>query len=89
MGLILTLIIGGVIGWIASMIMKTDVQMGWVANVIAGIVGSWLGTLLLGTMLGPGAPTASGISLFSILVSIIGACIAIYLWQLLSGARNL
>jgi uncharacterized membrane protein YeaQ/YmgE (transglycosylase-associated protein family) len=41
--LIVTLIIGGVIGWLASIMMKTNAQMGIVANVIVGIIGSFLG----------------------------------------------
>jgi uncharacterized membrane protein YeaQ/YmgE (transglycosylase-associated protein family) len=41
--LIVTLIIGGVIGWLASILMKTNAQMGIVANVIVGIIGSFLG----------------------------------------------
>jgi uncharacterized membrane protein YeaQ/YmgE (transglycosylase-associated protein family) len=48
MGLILTIIIGGIIGWVASLIMKTDSQMGILANIIVGIVGSGLGHMLAG-----------------------------------------
>jgi len=48
MGLILTFITGGVIGWVASLIMRTDSQMGILANIIVGIVGSGLGHLLAG-----------------------------------------
>ena len=40
---IASLIIGGVIGWLASIAMKTNAQMGWIANVLVGIVGSSLG----------------------------------------------
>lgn len=43
MDLLITLIIGGVIGWLASILMKTNSQMGIVANVVVGIVGSFLG----------------------------------------------
>lgn len=43
MGLIITLIIGGVIGWLASIVMKTNAQMGMIANVIVGVVGAALG----------------------------------------------
>ena len=50
MGLILTLIIGGIIGWLASIVMKTNAQMGMIANIVVGIVGasvgSWLGPQL-------------------------------------------
>ena len=47
MGLILWLIIGGVIGWIASMIMRTDAQQGIFLNIIVGIVGAFIGGLIL------------------------------------------
>ena len=46
--LIVALIVGGVIGWIAGLIMKTDAQMGIIANIIVGIVGSALGYWLSG-----------------------------------------
>lgn len=86
MGLILTLVLAGVIGWIASMIMKTDGQMGWIANVIAGIVGGFIGTTLLG-FIAPASPTDNGINIMGIVVGIIGACIAIFIWQMLAGRR--
>ena len=43
MGLIVTLIIGGVIGWLASLVMKTGAQMGVIANIVVGISGAVLG----------------------------------------------
>ena len=43
MDFIVTLIVGGIIGWLASLVMKTNAQMGWISNVIVGIVGSALG----------------------------------------------
>jgi uncharacterized membrane protein YeaQ/YmgE (transglycosylase-associated protein family) len=87
MGLILTLILAGLVGWVASMIMKTDGQMGWIANIVAGIVGGLLGTALFG-FIAPASPTDNGFSLLGILVGVIGACIAIFLWQLLTGRRK-
>ena len=54
MGLIITLILGGIVGWLASIIMKTNAQMGMLANVVVGIVGSMLGGWIAG-MLGMGA----------------------------------
>ena len=44
--LLVTLIIGGVIGWLASILMKTNAQMGILANVIVGIIGSFLGVFV-------------------------------------------
>lgn len=87
MGLIITLIIAGIIGWIASMIMKTDGQMGWIANVVAGIVGGFIGTTLLG-FISPATPTDSGLNIMGIVVGIIGACIAIFIWQMITGRRT-
>ena len=50
MDLIVTLVVGGIIGWLASIVMKTNVQMGPLANVIIGIVGSLLGYWLTGVL---------------------------------------
>ena len=50
MNIIITLVIGGVIGWLASLIMKTDAQMGLIANIVVGIVGSFLGFWLAGQL---------------------------------------
>ena len=52
MGLILALIIGGIIGWLASIIMRTNAQQGIILNVVVGIVGSLLGSFLLGRFFG-------------------------------------
>ena len=70
MNWIVTLIIGGVIGWLASMIMKTDAQMGIIANVIVGIVGSSIGFWLAG-VLGIGAGGAIGAYLIAILGAVV------------------
>jgi uncharacterized membrane protein YeaQ/YmgE (transglycosylase-associated protein family) len=72
MNLIVSLIIGGIVGWLASIVMKTNAQMGIIANVIVGIVGSTVGFWLAG-MLGLGASGA----IAQWLVSIAGAAILI------------
>ena len=71
MDLLITLIIGGVIGWVASLIMKSDAQMGLIANVLIGIVGSFLGMWLAGA-LGVSAAGPAGY-----LVSLVGAMLLI------------
>jgi len=68
MGLIVTLVIGGIVGWLASILMKTNAQMGIVANVLVGIVGSVLGGWFFG-VLGLGVAGTLG----SWIMSIIGA----------------
>jgi uncharacterized membrane protein YeaQ/YmgE (transglycosylase-associated protein family) len=52
MGLILALIIGGIIGWLASIVMRTDAQQGILLNIVVGIVGSLIGSFLLGRFFG-------------------------------------
>ena len=60
MNFIIWLIVGGIIGWLASMIMKTDGQQGIILNVIVGIVGSFLGGWLIAPLLGTHLPIRSG-----------------------------
>ena len=52
MNIILALIIGGVIGWLASIVMRTDAQQGIIMNIVVGIIGSLLGSFLLGGFFG-------------------------------------
>jgi uncharacterized membrane protein YeaQ/YmgE (transglycosylase-associated protein family) len=72
MNWIVTLIIGGVIGWLASMLMKTNSQMGVLGNVIVGIIGSSLGFWLAG-VLGIGAGSAVG----AYIIAVLGAALLI------------
>jgi uncharacterized membrane protein YeaQ/YmgE (transglycosylase-associated protein family) len=59
MDLVIQLVIGGVVGWLASIVLKTNAQMGLIANVIVGIVGAGLGGWL-GAQLGVGGPAIMG-----------------------------
>lgn len=75
MGLIVLLVVGGLIGWIASLIMRTDAQQGIILNVVVGIVGSLLAGFLLTPLIG-GAPITSGvIDVQTILISLLGAVV--------------
>lgn len=86
MNTIITLILAGIVGWLASLIMKTDGQMGTVSNIIVGIVGSMVGTWLFG-FISPATPTANGMNISGMVVGVMGACVTIFLWQVLSGRR--
>jgi uncharacterized membrane protein YeaQ/YmgE (transglycosylase-associated protein family) len=78
MSWIVTIIVGGVIGWLASMIMKTNAQMGAVANVIVGIIGSSLGFWLAGVLgLSAAGPIVGWV------VAVIGAALLIFLLKAL------
>ena len=70
MGLIVTAIIGGVIGWLASLVMKTGAQMGVIANIIVGIIGAALGFWLAGA-LGIVAVGSRGAWIISILGAVV------------------
>ena len=71
MGIIMWLIVGGVIGWIASMIMRTDAQQGIFLNIVVGIVGAFIGGLIISG----GNFGQTGLTLYSFLVSLLGAVI--------------
>lgn len=73
MNFIIWLVTGGVIGWIASIIMKTDAQQGAVLNVLVGIVGAMLGGFLISPLVGVGTINQSDFSLGGLLVSLVGA----------------
>ena len=75
MNLIIWLIIGGVVGWLASLIMRTDAQQGIVLNVVVGIVGAFLAGWFISPMVGIGTINQTNFSLPSVLVSLIGAVI--------------
>ncbi len=73
---IITIIVGGIVGWLASIIMRTNAQMGVVANVIVGILGSLLGRWLAGVM---GLAVTGGVAAW--IVSIVGAVLLIAILQ--------
>ena len=75
MNFIIWLVIGGVIGWIASMVMKTDGQQGIILNVVVGIVGAMLGGWLISPLIGVGTINQDNFSLPAMLVSFVGALI--------------
>ena len=72
MSFIVAIIIGGIIGWLASLIMKTNAQMGLLANIIVGIVGSVLGHWAAGAL-----GIAAFWSLGSFIISLLGAVLLI------------
>ena len=75
MGFIILLIVGGVIGWLASLIMRTDAQQGILLNIVVGIVGSLLAGILLSPLLGVAPITSGAISIPTLLVSLLGAVV--------------
>ncbi|HEX7013429.1 MAG TPA: GlsB/YeaQ/YmgE family stress response membrane protein [Steroidobacteraceae bacterium] len=74
MGIIVWLIVGGVVGWLASIIMRTNAQQGILLNVIVGIVGALLAGFIISPLIGVGTIN-EGVTLGSFLVSLVGAII--------------
>lgn len=83
MNLIIWLVIGGVIGWVASMIMRTDAQQGIILNVVVGIVGAMLGGWFLSPLLGAGTINGNDFSLGGLGVSLLGAVILLAIVNLI------
>jgi uncharacterized membrane protein YeaQ/YmgE (transglycosylase-associated protein family) len=81
--LIISLVIGGIVGWLASIVMKTNAQMGWIANVLVGVVGSALGYWLAGMV---GIEASGGILRF--VIAIAGAALLIFLLSVLGVFRR-
>ena len=78
MNWIVTIIVGAIVGWLASMVMKTNAQMGAIANILVGIVGSSIGFWLAG-MLG----LSTGGPIVGWLIAVAGAAILIFLLKAL------
>jgi len=74
MSWIITLIIGGIVGWLASIVMKTNAQMGLIANVLIGVLGSLLGFWIAGLL---GIAATGGILRF--IVALAGAALLIFI----------
>ena len=71
MNLIIWLLVGALVGWLASMVMRTDAQQGAILNIVVGIVGALIGGFLFG---GP-TINSSALNLTAILISFVGAVI--------------
>lgn len=75
MNIIIWLAIGGLIGWLASVVMRTDGQQGILLNVVVGIIGAILGGWILSPLVGVSTINQSNFSLAGLLVSLVGAVI--------------
>jgi uncharacterized membrane protein YeaQ/YmgE (transglycosylase-associated protein family) len=87
MNFLIWLIVGGVIGWIASLIMRTDGQQGIILNIVVGIVGAFIGGLLISPLLGAGTINNSGLTVGTFLVSLGGAVILLAIVNLFRRGR--
>ena len=88
MSFILWLIVGGLLGWLASMIMGTNDTQGKFLNVIVGIVGAFLGGLVLAPLFGTGTINDYDFSFSSLIVSLLGAVILLFIVGLFRRRRH-
>lgn len=86
MNFIIWLIVGGIIGWLASIVMKRP--EGMILNIVVGIVGSMLGGWLISPMLGAGTINQNDFSLMGLVVSFIGAVILLAIVNLVTRGRT-
>ncbi|WP_260483371.1 GlsB/YeaQ/YmgE family stress response membrane protein [Sphingomicrobium flavum] len=82
MGFIVYLIVGGLLGWLASIVMRTDAQQGIILNVIVGIVGAFLAGLVVS-----GGSIGDGITLQSVLISLVGAIVLLGIVNLIRRGK--
>lgn len=87
MNFILLIIIGGILGWLASKVMNTDAQQGILLNIVVGVVGAVLAGWLISPMLGVPPITSGSFSLGALVVSFLGALILLAIVNLFQRGR--
>ncbi len=75
MNLILIIIVGGILGWLASMVMRTDAQQGIFLNIVVGIIGALVAGFLINPLIGGGTITQGDFSISALVVSFLGAVV--------------
>lgn len=87
LGIIIWLVVGGVVGWLASMIMKTDAQQGILLNVVVGIVGAFIGGWLIAPLIGGSTSASAGFNVMGFIAALIGAIILLAIVNLFRRGR--
>jgi uncharacterized membrane protein YeaQ/YmgE (transglycosylase-associated protein family) len=82
MNVLIWLVVGGVLGWLASIVMKTDGQQGIILNVVVGIVGSLLASFIIAPMFGTGTINTNDFTIAGLMVSFVGAVVLLALVNL-------
>ena len=82
MGILSWIILGGLAGWIASMVMGTDKSMGIVANVVVGVIGALIGGFLVSLFGGSGV---TGFNVWSLIVAVLGSIVLLWIVKAARG----
>lgn len=88
MGIIIWLVVGGLVGWVASLIMNTDGSQGIILNVVVGIVGALIAGYFISPLVGISTINQNSLNIGSILVSLVGAVILIGIVKLVRGGAR-
>ncbi len=83
-GIITWIVVGGLAGWVASKIAKTDASQGIVGNIVVGIIGAFVGGFLVELFGGTGF---TGFNIWSFLVALLGAVVVLFIWRAITGRR--
>jgi uncharacterized membrane protein YeaQ/YmgE (transglycosylase-associated protein family) len=84
-GIISWIVVGGLAGWVASIITKTNASQGLLGNIVAGVVGGLVGGFVFGLLGGSGF---TGFNLWSFLVALVGAIIVLAIWKAVTGRKG-
>jgi uncharacterized membrane protein YeaQ/YmgE (transglycosylase-associated protein family) len=84
LGFIGWIVLGGLAGWVASMIVGTNGKQGLLGNIIAGIIGAFVGGFILNLFGGIGV---TGFNFWSFLVALLGAVVVLSIWRAITGRR--
>lgn len=79
------IVVGGLAGWVASMIVGTNKGQGMLGNIVVGIVGALVGGLLFGLLGGSGF---TGFNIWSFLVALVGAVVVLFIWRAVTRSRT-
>lgn len=82
MSFIVWIVLGALAGWIASMVAGTNAQQGAIANIIVGIIGAFIGGMVMQLL---GYSGVNGFNLYSLLVAVLGAVILLFGYRAISG----
>lgn len=85
LGIIGWIVLGGLAGWVASMIVGTNKNQGLVGNIIAGVIGGVLGGFIFNLLGGAGV---TGFNLWSFFVALVGAVVVLLIWRAITGRKK-
>lgn len=84
MGIIGWIVLGGIAGWLASLVMKRDKEQGILGNIIVGIIGGLVGGFVMSLI---GGEDINGFNLYSLLVAFLGAIIVLWIYNAIRGKK--